>query len=160
MLNEEKIRRAVREIVSEAVKETYDELFKTDKDTQSSFFKKEAEKYTKKRQPEIKKVTRAIFNVLEKIKDEKTKLSLLHNTCYCDGFGTIVGIICGGLNGNGDWIDYFDDLGTFCEMVSKQGYKTWLCDIANDCMDDTFYAKFGFKSNEDWEKETWTPPKH
>ena len=52
-------------------------------------------------------------------------------------------VICGGRNGNGEWGDYFRDLGRFVEEYRRQIRDIWLIELENDVMDDVFYATFG-----------------
>lgn len=50
----------------------------------------------------------------------------------------------GGLNGNGDWINY---LSAITELVTilNTNYKSWLVNLNNDCLDDIFYLTLGIK---------------
>ena len=53
--------------------------------------------------------------------------------------------ITGGLNGNGDWENYFNDLKILVSSLKKQFKKVYLVKIVNDCLDDVFYAEIGVK---------------
>ena len=53
--------------------------------------------------------------------------------------------ITGGLNGTGDWEDYFNDLRILVSSLKKQFEKVYLIKIINDCYDDVFYAEIGVK---------------
>ena len=51
----------------------------------------------------------------------------------------------GGLNGHGDWSDYFQDLSDFvndCILDIPNATDVYLVDAENDCVDDVFYAHF------------------
>ena len=51
----------------------------------------------------------------------------------------------GGLNGHGDWSDYFQDLSDFvndCISDIPEATDVYLVDAENDCVDDVFYAHF------------------
>ena len=51
----------------------------------------------------------------------------------------------GGLNGHGDWSDYFQDLSDFvndCISDIPDATDVYLVDAENDCVDDVFYAHF------------------
>ena len=63
-----------------------------------------------------------------------------------DEYGTIVGKIYGGLNGPGNWADYFTDLSKLINILKNQ-YKidSWLIKLENDPPDDIFYAQIGMR---------------
>lgn len=51
----------------------------------------------------------------------------------------------GGLNGHGDWSDYFQDLSDFvndCISDIPTATDVYLVEAENDCVDDVFYAHF------------------
>ena len=51
----------------------------------------------------------------------------------------------GGLNGHGDWSDYFQNLSDFVNDCIKEipnATDVYLVDAENDCIDDVFYAHF------------------
>ncbi|MBQ2856687.1 MAG: hypothetical protein IJE78_06125 [Bacteroidaceae bacterium] len=53
--------------------------------------------------------------------------------------------LCGGLNGHGDWEDYFQDLSNFVEDCVKyisDLKDIYMVDADNDCVDDVFYIHF------------------
>ncbi len=64
---------------------------------------------------------------------------------YVDDYGTMTITLCGGLNGNGEWENYFSDLSNITKLVKDKKYDFWLIDLHNDCVDDIFYATFGVK---------------
>ena len=53
--------------------------------------------------------------------------------------------LSGGLNGHGDWSDYFQDLSDFvndCIKDIPDATDVYLVEAENDCVDDVFYAHF------------------
>ena len=49
--------------------------------------------------------------------------------------------IYGGLNGNGNWVDYLVDI----ENIFKKLKDSWLIDIDNDAPDDVWVLRLGFR---------------
>ena len=49
--------------------------------------------------------------------------------------------ICGGLNGNGNWVDYLVDI----ENIFKELKDSWLINIDNDVPDDVWVLNLGFR---------------
>lgn len=49
--------------------------------------------------------------------------------------------IYGGLNGNGNWVDYLVDI----ENIFKKLKYSWLIDIDNDAPDDVWVLRLGFR---------------
>ena len=57
----------------------------------------------------------------------------------------------GGLNGHGDWSDYFQDLSDFmndCISDIPTATDVYLVEAENDCVDDVFYAHFRMNFDE------------
>lgn len=84
-----------------------------------------------------------INTVLSKRDYSDTNLSFMDVARSGDTF--IEFTICGGLNGHGDWSDYFQDLSNFVEDYIKyipEMKDIYLVDAENDCVDDVFYAHF------------------
>lgn len=65
-----------------------------------------------------------------------------------DKYGTKTLSFSGGLNGFGEWTDYFEDLTALTKAISKK-YRIWLINLENDCLDDLFYATFGVDLKEE-----------
>ena len=65
-------------------------------------------------------------------------------------YGTTVLKLSGGINGNGNWHDYFNDLLKLYDAISKK-CTIWLIKIDVDTIDDVFYADFGIE----WKKSGW-----
>ena len=53
--------------------------------------------------------------------------------------------VTSGLNGDGDWENYLNDLKILVSSLKKQFEKVYLIKIINDCLDDVFYAEIGVK---------------
>lgn len=49
----------------------------------------------------------------------------------------------GGLNGNGNWSDYFKDLTVFLVNLNQKFGDAWTVSLYNDCLDDVFYIDIG-----------------
>ena len=52
--------------------------------------------------------------------------------------------IYGGLNGSGEWTDYFEDLTTMAKALETIGHA-WLIELENDCLDDVFTLTMGLR---------------
>ncbi len=79
--------------------------------------------------------------------DERLDRNVLRYTVDEDGnYDTksdcLILSIAGGKNGCGVWHEYLEDLAILFGNFSKAGYKAYLVDMSNDCMDDVFYATF------------------
>lgn len=74
--------------------------------------------------------------------DEKSKIKTLRSDV--DNHGTMIIQFCGGLNGKGEWADYFESLSNVTKTVNEK-YNMWLIKIENDSLDDMFYATFGIE---------------
>ena len=58
----------------------------------------------------------------------------------------IVVKIYGGLNGCGEWTNYFDCLSDLLKLMQNEyNSEMWLIKLDNDCLDDVFSAEFGAK---------------
>ena len=65
--------------------------------------------------------------------------------CFTDKYDTTVLKFYGGLNGCGNWTNYFNDLGRLISYLESKDIHLWLIQIDNDCLDDVFTAYFGCK---------------
>jgi hypothetical protein len=72
-----------------------------------------------------------------------TNSQIFYSDHSIDEFGTKTVKLRGGLNGNGEWTDYFDGLSRTFKCLKNNGYDTWLININNDVIDDVFYATIG-----------------
>ena len=85
----------------------------------------------------------AIKRVLESHDYSDTNLSF--NEMERTGKTFVEFSLYGGLNGHGDWSDYFQDLSDFVNDCIKEipnATDVYLVDAENDCVDDVFYAHF------------------
>ena len=92
----------------------------------------------------IDRNTKAYKAFLKAVKDAstiKSKFAVL-DVAKVKGSDHYVGIVYGGLNGPGNWNNYFKDLG---KIINKGLKNVWLIDVINDCADDVFTARFGFR---------------
>ena len=53
--------------------------------------------------------------------------------------------VYGGLNGWGNWINYFNDLRNLTVEFDNNFSKVWLTNMIIDCLDDVWRATFGIK---------------
>lgn len=53
-------------------------------------------------------------------------------------------LLCGGLNGIGNWKNYFSNLTQLCTELEKQTTEFWVIDFKNDVLDDIFYVTIGY----------------
>jgi len=90
------------------------------------------------------KANKDIEDVCKQTSTKKSDFGLLEKIKK-DEYGTDVFQISGGLNGPGEWVDYFKDLAKFVEEISKK-YHIWMIEAKNDCLDDVFYFTFGISS--------------
>jgi hypothetical protein len=103
--------------------------------------KEEKEKVLQEIVNEIKPIVKSLYS-------EKSKITVLESDV--DEYGTKTITLCGGLNGIGEWKDYFTDLTTIFEELDKNGFNVWVIRLDNDCLDDIFYCRTGItrKKNE------------
>lgn len=81
-------------------------------------------------------------NVIDSI-SEYSRLRVDERLTKSSKYSGDVLVICGGRNGNGEWEDYFRDLGRFVEEYRRNIRDIWLIELENDVLDDVFYATFG-----------------
>ena len=72
---------------------------------------------------------------------------LVSEGVYYDKDGVIIVALSGGLNGDGDWKDYFEGLTVVLEALEElpEVQFAYLVDIINDCPDDVFYSRIAVK---------------
>ena len=99
---------------------------------------------------DYKKANAAIEAAVKATNNKNTKLTLL-DKLHKDEYDTDVFRIKGGLNGSGEWTDYFHVIADFTDEISKS-YYVWLINLKNDCLDDVFYADFGIMTKEEYGK--------
>lgn len=53
--------------------------------------------------------------------------------------------ICGGNNGSPDWLGYFASLAALVWAFKQEGWKAWLIELRNNCLNDVHTAYFGIR---------------
>lgn len=96
----------------------------------------------------LQDIVNDIKPLIKSIYTEESKITLLESEI--DEYGTKTITLCGGLNGIGEWKNYFVDLGKIFEELDKNGFNVWVIKLDNDCPDDIFYCRIGItrKKNE------------
>ncbi|MBO4542784.1 MAG: hypothetical protein J5725_06325 [Bacteroidales bacterium] len=76
---------------------------------------------------------------------------LVSEGVYYDKDGVIIVALDGGLNGSGDWKDYFNGLIAVLNAIEElpEVEFAYLVDIINDCPDDVFYSRIAVKPASD-----------
>lgn len=97
---------------------------------------------------DLQDIVGEIKPIIKSLYSEKSKITVLESEV--DEYGTKTVTLCGGLNGFGEWKDYFTDLSKLFEELGKNGFDVWVIKLDNDCLDDIFYCKSGIsrKKNE------------
>ena len=63
-----------------------------------------------------------------------------------DEYGTNVAVVYGGINGRGNWRNYFNIISTFLDTLNTYyGIDGWLIKLENDCLDDCWTAEIGLR---------------
>ena len=103
--------------------------------------KEEKEKVLQEIVNEIKPIIKSLYS-------DKSKITVLESEV--DEYGTKTITLCGGLNGRGEWKDYFIDLSELFKELDKNDFDAWVIKLDNDCADDIFYCRTGIsrKKNE------------
>ncbi len=77
--------------------------------------------------------------------ENRSKLKVLDY--FIDKSNTCVCVISGGLNGPGEWANYFEDLAKLIKDFEDNGINAWYIEGYNDCPDDVFVFNFGVNNN-------------
>lgn len=105
------------------------------------------------KEKELDQIVKEVIPIIHEMKTDKSKIGVLTGKDFTevDKYGTKVLCLTGGLNGCGEWEDYFSDLSKVVTRLKKEGYHTWTINLENDCLDDVFYLKLGIsrKKNDD-----------
>lgn len=82
--------------------------------------------------------------MIKKIVDEfpNSKMTL-DDFAKNDKYDHVVVAISGGLNGNGKWADYMEDLKELFKKLQAEFGHVWLMNLDNDCPDDVWYLMIG-----------------
>lgn len=92
--------------------------------------------------PEQKEVLDKIKSIVDKNRNEKrSQLGVLDS--FIDKYDTCICVITGGLNGPGEWTNYFEDLAKLVKDFEENGVHAWYVEGYNDCPDDVFCFNFG-----------------
>ena len=96
--------------------------------------------------PVLDKVVYNVNEIIRKVNNDKVKLDENYTKIVESKTGHVIVEIAGGLNGGGDWEDYFEVLANLCKVAKeKYGKKIWVIELNNDCLDDIFYIKIGIR---------------
>ena len=114
----------------------------------ASLVLREGKEFNDEQKEIIKIVDKAISNHREN-GSEHTKDMIRGGDYDIDEYGTFVLKLNGGLNGSGDWMDYFEALSDFCLELEHNGVHIWFIDGKNDCLDDVYDFNFGLKKKND-----------
>jgi len=100
------------------------------------------------KEKDLQDIVNEIKPIVKSVYSENSKITILENEV--DEYGTKTITLCGGLNGCGEWKNYFTDLSKTFEELEKNGFDVWVIKLDNDCADDIFYCKIGInkKKNE------------
>lgn len=82
--------------------------------------------------------------VVKKARSTKSKIDLI-DMAKVEGTDRYIAVLCGGLNGPGNWIDYFNGLE---KLLKAYTGKAWVVDIENDCADDIFYVRLAITNKD------------
>lgn len=87
-------------------------------------------------------VTIEIKTLIQKLNSSnKISLDKVTEVLLNDGSVWYEARIYGGLNGNGNWVDYLVDI----ENIFKKLKDSWLINIDNDAPDDVWVLRLGFR---------------
>lgn len=94
---------------------------------------------------ELDEIVNEIEPIIRSMRTKKSDIGILTGKGFTevDKYGTKVVCLSGGLNGCGEWEDYFDDLAKVTRKLKASGFNVWTINLDNDCLDDVFYLKFG-----------------
>lgn len=96
---------------------------------------------------ELQKIVGEIILLIEKLKTKKSNIGIIDKKI--DEYGTKTITLCGGLNGCGKWVDYFNDLARIFTKLEEFGYDVWVIKLDNDCLDDIFYCTVGIEKKQE-----------
>lgn len=116
-------------------------------------FESESEKEpsTSEKEKELDQIVKNVMPIIDGMRTEKSKIGILTGKGFTevDKYGTKVLCLSGGLNGCGEWENYFTDLANVVNRLKKEGYHVWTINLENDCLDDVFYLKLGIGKKKD-----------
>ena len=91
-----------------------------------------------------------VQSIVSSMTFEKSHLGILAKTV--DEYKRPTIEFCGGLNGNGNWEDYLNELTNLFAKLRRNGFEGYVIKVDNDCLDDVFYLTIGIKRKEHEEK--------
>lgn len=94
----------------------------------------------------LEEIINDIKPLIKEMYKETSKITLLESEV--DEYETMTITLCGGLNGSGEWNNYFNDLARIFEELKEKGFDVWVINLENDCLDDIFYCKTGITKKE------------
>lgn len=89
-----------------------------------------------------KVIEKDVSTILRPLKKDTSKIFVLGSEV--DDHGTMLIKLCGGLNGDGNWVNYLSDLAQCVECLGTK-YNVWVMDIHTDGLDDVFYVRLGIE---------------
>ena len=92
----------------------------------------------------LKEEVTAIVNGFRIYRCSKSNLSVMK-----DDIGDNALRLSGGLNGNGEWKDYFIDLSSIFRVFEEHKINATVIKIENDILDDIFYLDIAFAEIKD-----------
>ena len=95
------------------------------------------------KEKDLQDIVNEIKPIVKSVYSENSKITILENEV--DEYGTKTITRCGGLNGAGEWKNYFTDLARIFEELENNDFNVWVIRIDNDCLDDIFYCRFGIE---------------
>ena len=97
------------------------------------------------KEKELNQIVKEVVPIIDSMKTKESEIGVLTGKDFTevDKYGTKVLCLSGGLNGCGEWENYFSDLSKVVTRLKKEGYHTWTISLKNDCLDDVFYLKLG-----------------
>ncbi len=95
----------------------------------------------------LNEIVGEIKPIINSVGSDKSKIAVLESEVDKDGIKTIT--LCGGLNGHGEWKNYFTDLSRIFEELENNGFNVWVIKLDNDCLDDIFYCTIGIDRKKD-----------
>lgn len=117
-----------------------------------NLMKEALEKVSKEdKEKELNQIAREVIPIIDSMKNDKSKIGVLTGKGFTevDEYGTKVLCITGGLNGCGEWKNYFIDLAKVFARLEDEGYHVWTIKLENDCLDDVFTLKTGIRRKKD-----------
>ena len=113
-----------------------------------SLIKEALDKVSKEdKEKELDQIMKEVYPIIHSMRTDKSEIGILTGEGFTevDEYGTKVLCLSGGLNGCGEWKNYFIDLAKIVAKLEDEGYHTWTIKLDNDCLDDVFYLKLGIR---------------